>query len=131
MAGAPADTARETIRSLQLRGGTRGEVSIKTVLIRTIISAWDTEWRQKGYSTDVGLWSGACVMVWEADGGGAACPESQGPHPGECRGDKADPAGYQWPELGDSPKLSPAPAYCCWPTRGSRLGEAEGERACP
>ena len=31
MAGAPADIARKMIRSLQLRGGTRGEVSIKTV----------------------------------------------------------------------------------------------------
>lgn len=47
VAGAPADTARRTIRSQQPRGCTR-EVRIKTVLIRTIISAWDTEGRQKG-----------------------------------------------------------------------------------
>lgn len=67
--------ARETIRSLQLRGDTTGDVSIKTVLIRTIISAWDTEWRQKGYSTDMGLWFGAYVMVWEAER--RALPESQ------------------------------------------------------
>lgn len=72
MIGAPADIARMTIRSLQLKGGTRGEVSIKTSLIRTIISAWDTEWRQKGYSTDVGLWSGACVMIWEVEGRGSS-----------------------------------------------------------
>lgn len=78
MAGAPSDIVRETVRSLQLRGGTGGEVSIKTALIRTIISAWDTEWRQKGYSMDVGLWSGACVTFWEAEGRGA-CPESQVP----------------------------------------------------
>lgn len=45
--GAPANTARKKIRSQQTRGCTR-EVSIKTVLIRTIISAWDTEGRQKG-----------------------------------------------------------------------------------
>lgn len=47
VAGAPADIARKTIRSQQPRGCTR-EVSIKIVLIRTIISAWDTEGRLKG-----------------------------------------------------------------------------------
>lgn len=47
VAGAPADIARKTIRSQLPRERTR-EVSIKTVLIRTIISAWDTEGRQKG-----------------------------------------------------------------------------------
>lgn len=76
------------------------------------------------FGLELVLWSGKQMA-------GGACPESQGPHPGERRGDKADPAGYQWPELGVSLKLPPAPAYCCWPARGSRLGEAEGERACP
>lgn len=72
MIEAPADIARMTIRSLQLKEGTRGEVSIKTSLIRTTISAWDTEWRQKGYSMDVGLWSGACITVCGVEGRGSS-----------------------------------------------------------
>lgn len=54
---------------LQLREGCTREVSIKTALIRTIISAWGTEWRQKGCSTDVDLWSGDCTTVQKAENG--------------------------------------------------------------